>query len=246
MKAELGFTKLTEIPHSGKEFEVIWNPVKGNYKSQRDKIEKFGAKYQISSPQLASLLEDAKQGESQDFPDRIIEIMDNSYFRSSTESLWIPKTNEEISNWVIVYDNSNLKNSKFSIKKSELLKKLENADELRTKGHPVFISKDKSVRFTPLGFETGEMNNIRLSKNPYNIALHLEEGAEKIAEFSSKEDGMGSNLFAYKKGDFCYEKRTVSVLGGEWGWGRRLGVSGIDCGDEYFGFSLGVLFKEKK
>lgn len=236
MEVKKGHTILT-VPHEGKDLNVIWNPVRGNYESQRNQLKEEGMKYQISAPELASLLGDAYQNKEEEFPAKIIKIMSDSYFRNSTESLWLPRSKEELSNGVIVYDNSNLKNSKFSIKKSDLLKKLEGADELRIKGHPVFISKDKSVRYTPFGFKTGVMNSFELAKNPYNVALHLEEGAEKIAEISTNYK-KNPSLFAYNSVE--NEKRTTSALDGSWCFGWGLYVDGDYSGLEG-GHSLGVL-----
>jgi hypothetical protein len=37
MKVKKGHTILT-VPHEGKELNVIWNPVGGNYESQRNQL----------------------------------------------------------------------------------------------------------------------------------------------------------------------------------------------------------------
>lgn len=244
MKAEI---RLKEIPHDGREFEVIWNPVRGSYESQRNHLKKIGVDYQINSSQLASLLADAYSNKGKEFPHKIMKIIKYSYFRSSTESLWLPKSepNKDFRNGVVVYDNSNLKNPAFSIEKSQLFKKLEDAKELMFNGHPVFISKDKSVRYVPLNFRTGELNKSELARNPYNVALHLEEGAEKIAKVSSSYKVVPI-LLGYNKEDLNSEIRTVPALDDDLGVGWRFVISGRGSGKGEMGYSLGVIFPDEK
>ncbi|MEA3413940.1 MAG: hypothetical protein U9Q99_00225 [Nanoarchaeota archaeon] len=250
MEIEKGYVTIKkEVPILGipnQDFKVIWEPVKGNYASQRNQLRERGIQKMITSPQSAHFLGDAYENKNQEFSKKIIQIMDDFYFRSSTESLWLPKSNPlstDFKDGVIGYDNPDTSKPKFGIEESELFEKLSNAEEISIKGHPVFISKDKSVRFTPFGFKTGIMSSSKLAKNPYNIVLHGEEGAEKSAKISEHYNEK-PHLWAYESVN--NKQRTLSALNDFWCFDRRLYVNGSNSGDNDYDHSIGVLASQIK
>jgi len=247
MEIKKEYTKLI-VPHEGGELCVILEPVKGNYESCRNKLKDEGFSM-ITSPELASLLGDVYKTPKGEYESKIRNIINKAYARSSTENLWLPKAKEDISGGVIGYDNPDTTKKKASIKKSTLIDKLRNGKEISIKGHPVLISKDGSVRFTPFGYETGRMNALKLARNPYNIVLHGEEGAEKIAEVAStyrKNPWLGRKNPELRSLDtnISEEKIILSALG-DWGFGGRLVVDGYFWGDGGGGRAFGVCADKK-
>ena len=243
MELKKGRLMLT-FPHEKGKCKIDWTPVTGNGIIQRFKLKERGIKYPITAPELSSLVGEVYLHGGEEFPVKRMRILENFYFGNSTENLWFPKSesNKEFRNGVVVYDNPDLENPIFSIKKSELLKKLEDAKRINVGGHPVFISKDKSVRYTPFGFKTGEMNGSELAKNPYNVALHLERGAENVAQFfeNYKKDPY---LFAHKEGELGGEERTMSAMNVDGGFSRNLCADGLSSGFKR-GCSLGVISED--
>ncbi|MBI2671189.1 hypothetical protein HYX18_04415 [Candidatus Woesearchaeota archaeon] len=104
-------------------------------------------------------------------------------------------------------------------------------------------ASDPSVRFVPFGYETGSMSSMKLSKNPYVIALAGEEGAEKLAEVADKFE-QEPCLYSYKSVNQRLE--GVSALYSSRYLGRWLGVFGFNHGDVRGGLAFGVCSAREK
>lgn len=91
-----------------------------------------------------------------------------------TGNLYLPESDEEISNGVILEDDPMIACHSYGLQmnKQDLVRRLE--------------KNDPSVRFVPFGYETGTLTPKELEKNAYMIARYSEEGAQKIAEVASK------------------------------------------------------------
>ncbi|KHO48866.1 MAG: hypothetical protein QJ16_C0002G0001, partial [archaeon GW2011_AR1] len=94
---------------------------------------------------------------------------------------------------------------------------------------------DSDVKFVPFGYKTETQTPNELEKNSYIIARYGEEGAEKIAEVSSKYN-VNPYLFSFKSVD--EERQRMSALGDYWN-GSRLSVDG-DWNGDVVGHSFGV------
>jgi hypothetical protein len=229
MEVKKGYTELI-VPHEGSKITFQHPAFRGTYANVANELDRAGLK-RPTSPEVASLVYDAWKNPTGEHESEIISILKNNWLWEITRNLYLPKSNKEINNGVILdLDSQNLKfeNGKLKMDKSDLIKRLNEGDS--------------NVKFVPFGFKTGQQNLLEFAKNPYIVARYGEEGAEKISEVASK----------YKKDPYVWsfnsvneEKVRMSALGGVWFDGRRLGVVGDSWGDSDYGRAFGVRAKRE-
>ncbi|MBS3077987.1 hypothetical protein J4412_00590, partial [Candidatus Pacearchaeota archaeon] len=95
---------------------------------------------------------------------------------------------------------------------------------------------DSDVKFVPFGYKTETQTPNELEKNSYIIARYGKEGAEKMAEVSSKYK-VNPYLFSFKSVD--EERQRMSALISNW-YGGRLDVDGDVWDGGGGGHSFGV------
>src|SRR3989338_5361155 len=149
MKIKEGKTYLS-VPHEGGQLTFQHPSFKGTDGNVAEKIDKAGLK-RPSSPETASLVYDAFQNKDGKYESEIISILRSNWFWEFTGNLYLPKSNEEISNGVILdLDSQNLKfeNGKLVMNKDSLIKRLKENDAL--------------VKFVSFGFKTKEQSSLEL------------------------------------------------------------------------------------
>jgi hypothetical protein len=161
---------LEKIPHEGKEIRVLYPPFRGNYGEVSEAIGKAGLT-KLSSGEIASLVEDAWKNSRGEYEVRILDTMMGGWLWEYTGNLYLPKSNEEVNNGVIIEYNPKIIEGKLSIDKNSLVERLKGNDPL--------------VKFVPFGYKVGGMNFRELLCNPYIIERYGKEGAEKIVRVSS-------------------------------------------------------------
>lgn len=170
------------VPHEGKTFEIEPSLFKRNlrdrgsgYSEISERIDEAGLKRPNSS-ETASLVYHAFQNPEGEYEKEIIDTLNKNWFWEYTGNLFLPKSNKEINNGVILDLNpKTLTYTSFAMDKKSLIKRLQ--------------ENDKTVKFIPFGFKIGEQSSLELAKNSYIIARYGEEGAEKIAKISEKYKG---------------------------------------------------------
>lgn len=230
MEAIIGKSYLTEIPHEGRNLSFQYPAFKGNYANVAEQIDKENLK-RPSSAETASLIYEAWKVPKGEKESEIISILKNNWFWEFTGNLYLPKSNEEINNGVILdLDSQNLKfeNAKLIMNKNELIKRLN--------------SNDKSVKFVPFGFKTEDQNLFEFQKNPYIKARYGEEGAEKIAEVASK---YSKNPYIWSFNSVNEEKTRMSALDYGWSFDDRLDVGGDVWDGGGDGLVFGVMPQKK-
>ena len=150
------------VPHEGGELSFQHPAFNGTYVDVAKQIDKAGLKRPNSS-ETASLVYDAWQNPKEKYSSEIISILKNNWFWEFTGNLYLPKSNEEINNGVILEHNPKIKNGKLVMDKNSLIKRLKENDAL--------------VKFVPFGYKIETQSSLELSKNPYIIARYGEEGA---------------------------------------------------------------------
>ena len=227
MEAKIGKSYLTKIPHEGREISFQHPSFRGTYGDVAEQIDKENLKRPTSS-ETASLVYDAFQNPDGKYESEIIQILKSRWFWEFTGNLYIPKSNEEINNGVIIVSNPEISEGKLNLDKSNLVKRLQEGDA--------------SLKFVPFRFKIGEQTTSDLEKNPYIIARYGKEGAQKIAKVASR----------YKKNSYLWsfnsveeEKTRMSALDSIWGLGGGLSVNGNDWDDGIGGRAFGVCTPEK-
>jgi len=220
MNKKVGKSSLNEVPHGEGTLTFQYPSFKGTYGKVAELIDSEGLK-RPTSPELASLVYDAWKNPKGEGESEILKILKNNWFWEFTGNFYLPKSNEEVNNGVIIVYNPDIKNGVLSMDKSSLIKRLN--------------ENDSDVKFVPFGYKTETQTPNELEKNSYIIARYGEEGAEKIAEVSSKYK-VNPYLFSFKSVD--EERQRMSALDYDWG-GYRLDVGGI-WDDDYDGHSFGV------
>lgn len=213
---------LTGIPHEGGEITFRHPKFKGIYSTIAEDIDKEGLK-RPNSTEIASLVYDAFQNKEGQYESEIIDILNDRYFWEFTGNLYLPKSNDEVNNGIILENNPKIVNEKLNMDKNSLIKKIQD--------------NDLNVKFVPFGFKIGEQTSKQLGKNPYLIARYGEEGAEKIAEIASeyRSDPRLFSLDSVKK-----KKVRMSALGRPWGLVDRLVISDYNWSDLNGGHSFGI------
>jgi len=219
MKAKIGKTYLTEIPHKGGELTFQYPAFRGYFGEVAEALEKEGLKKPTSS-ETASLVYDAFQNKEGKYELEIISILNNTWFWEFTGNLYLPKSNEEVNNGVLLNLKPRIENGKLIMNKNDLIKRLR--------------GKDPDIKFVPFGYKTGEQTVPELMKNPYIVARYDGEGAQKIAEIAS-EYKKAPKLWSFDSVD--KEEVRMSALFGCWGFGDRL-----DLGGDWYGGNLGHAF----
>ena len=234
MIIEKGYTKL-KVPHEGGEISFQYSPFKGTYASVAEQIDKAGLK-RPTSAETASLVYDSWKNPKEKYQSEIIEILKDNWFWEFTGNLYLPKSNEEINNGVILdLDSQNLKfeNGKLVMNKHSLIQRLKDNDSL--------------VKFVPFGYKIGEQTPKELEKNEYIIKRYGKEGAEKIAEVASKYK---NNPYLWSFDSSVNEEETMmsalrSALDIGWDFRDGLDVVGNNWNDNGSGHAFGVCSKEK-
>ena len=226
MKVQVGKTYLT-VPHESRELTFQHPSFSGTYGNVANQVDKEGLKRPISS-ETSSLVYDAFQNPEGEYESQVISILRNNWFLEFTGNLYLPKSNEEVSNGVIIEDDPTIANRRLNMDKQTLIKRLQ--------------ADDKSVRFVPFGYKIGAQTPKELGKNPYIIARYGKEGAEKIAKIASQFKKI-PHVRSFNSTD--EEKARMSVLLRHWGFGDRLYVGGDDWDGGNLGLSFGVYAPEK-
>ena len=211
MKTIIEKLYLRKIPHERGKLSFQHPAFKGTYGNVAKAIDKVGLK-RPNSFETASLVYNAFQNKDGNYESKIIKILRNNWFGEFTGNLYLPKSNEEISNGVILdLDSQNLKfeNGKLVMNKDSLIKRLK--------------EKDPPVKFVSFGFKTKEQSSLELSENPYIVARYGEEGADKIAKVADKYSNK-PYLWSFKSVD--EEKVRMSALCRLWSFDDRLLVGG--------------------
>jgi len=221
MNKKIGKSYLNEVPHGEGTLTFQYPAFKGTYGKVAELIDSEGLK-RPTSPEVASLVYDAWKNPKGEGESEILKILKNDWFWEFTGNFYLPKSNEEINNGVIIVYNPDLKNGVLSMDKSSLIKRLN--------------ENDSDVKFVPFGYKTGTQTPNKLEKNSYIIARYGEEGAEKIAKVSS-EYKFNSYLFSFKSVD--EERQRISALVGNW-YGNWLDVDGNFWDGTDGGHSFGV------
>ena len=222
MKTIIGKSYLTEIPHEGRELSFQYPSFKGTYGNVANEIDKAGLK-RPNSAETASLVYDAWKNQKGEKESEIISILKNNWLWEYTGNLYLPKSNEEISNGVILEINPKIINGKLAMDKNSLVQRLKENDPL--------------VKFVPFGFKTGTQNLIEFQKNKYIIERYGKEGAEKIAEVASKyKNNPYVNIF----NSVNKEETRMSSLSDSWDFYYRLDVYGNYWDDINDGRAFGV------
>ncbi len=165
LEVEIGVTKL-KADHKGGKLKFIY-PIKGpnTYFNIRERILESNSRTPTLS-ENASLVYSAWQNPKEKYSKEIRDILRNNWLWCFNGILYEPKEG------AYIQDNPEIKDNQVIINKSDLVKKLE--------------SNDSSVRFVPFGYKTGEQTSEQLANNKLVQALATPEGAEKLAEVSSK------------------------------------------------------------
>jgi hypothetical protein len=186
MEVETGPIFLKKIPHEGKEITFLYPAYRGSYGEVAEKIDKtilkipsFGETISLKRPssgEIASLIDDAWKNSRGEYEHKILDIMMVGWLWEYTGNLYLPKSNEEASNGVIIEHNPTIVNGKLSMDKNSLVQRLKEDDPL--------------VKFVPFGYKIGVLSFRDLLSNPYILARYGNEGAEKIARISLKYKGI--------------------------------------------------------
>ncbi len=162
-------------------------------------------------------------------------IVKNDWLWAFTGHRWIPKA-------VYLQDRPSVKEGRVAMNESELDRILE-AGSFEEGG--ATFSKDRSVRFVPLGFKTGEHAKGTLSKNPYCVAYAGGlEGAEQLDEIASHySENPHVSAFDNVNEPFT----TISALYSDYDGGLHLGGGDVGYGGGHaFGVSKSGEARAKK
>ncbi len=224
MKSKIGKPYLTEIPHEEGTRSFQYPAFRGGYGKVAEQIDKDGLQ-RPTSPETASLVYDAFQNPKGEYESKIIKILKDRWLWEFTGNLYLPKSNEEINNGVILETNPKITNGRLNMNRKSLIERLQDNDSL--------------VKFVPFGYKIGEQTNSELRKNPYMIARYGEEGAEKIAEVAGKyKKNPFLGNFEFVDESFDRDGKTkMSILNDHLGLSKLL-IDG--WGDIDDGYAFGV------
>jgi len=167
MKIISGRQNLIVILHEGKEIFFQCPAFRGAFGEVAKQINKAELNRPNSS-ETASLIYETWKSE-------ISSKIAFDWLWEFTGNFYLPKSNEEINNGVILdLDSQNLKfeKGKLVMDKNSLIKRLKENDAL--------------VKFVPFKYKIGEQSWRELEKNKYILARYGEEGTQKISEVASK------------------------------------------------------------
>ena len=239
METQEGKTYLT-VPHERGELSFQYPAFKGTYTSVAEQIDKAGLK-RPTSAETASLVYEAWKNPKEESSLKIISILKNHWLWEFTGNLYLPKSDEEISNGVILETNPKIENGpngissgvKLIMDKNSLIQRLKDNDSL--------------VKFVPFGYKIGKQAQKELEKNEYIIKRYGKEGAEKIAEVASRYK---NNPYLWSFDSSVNEEETMmsalrSALDIGWDFRDGLDVVGNNWNDNGSGHAFGVCSKEK-
>ncbi|MEK6844694.1 MAG: hypothetical protein AABX44_00385 [Nanoarchaeota archaeon] len=230
MEVKIGKSYLTKISHEGRELTFQYPAFKGTYANVAEQIDKAKLKRPNSS-ETASLVYDAWKTPNEKYSQEIIKILRDNWFWEYTGNLYLPKSNEEINNGVILdLDSQNLKfeNGKLIMDKPSLIERLKNNDSL--------------VKFVPFGYKIEFQNLFEFQKNLYIVERYGKEGAEKIAEIASKYK---CNPCLWSFNSVNREEARMSALDDYWLFGDGLNVNGGSWNDVDNGRAFRVCKEEE-
>ena len=167
--------------------------ISGTYEGVAKQIAKENLELP-TSPQIASLIYEMAKNPKKEFSE-LIKTLENRWIWEYTGNLYLPKSNNEINNGIILESLPKIKKEEIKMNRKSLIKRLQEEDPL--------------VKFVPFGFKTGNQTWQELEKNEYLVARYGEEGAEKIASLVAQLP-MKSFLWSvdlYKK----IEKETARI-----------------------------------
>lgn len=138
-----------------------------------------------------------------------IDLELNDILFEFTGNLYLPKSNEEINNGVILEHNPKILNGKLHMDKNSLVKRLR--------------ENDSNVKFVPFGYKTGEMHYNQIRKHPYIIARYGEKEINyfidsdevdinyivNIPNYVEREKSVLSSLIIGEIGDFLQFPLTI-------------------------------------
>ncbi len=215
------------VDHEGKEL-VFVHPSEGpdNYQNVGKKLLKRGLNIPTGD-QTASLLYGAYNSQEPEFKE-IQEIIKEKWLWVINRNLWTPEG-------VYVVHDPEARGISQPLSQRDLEEKL-NKDYKKS---PIFYSSDGSIRFAPKGsYQLGEHTKDSLASDGFIIASFGEEGAEKLAEVSTK---FKQNPYIWgvnvKEGQDPVQR--VSALGSDWGLDIGLGIGGVRD-DGVSGWAFGV------
>ena len=208
MEVEIGKTFVKEIMNEGKGLVFVYPPYKGTYANVAQQIESEGL-VKPSSSDTASLIHEVWKNPQGEYESKILSEFKRYWFwELNAGNLYLPKSNEEINDGVIIEYNPYIANGKLCMNKDSLIKRL--------------CEDDPWVKFIPFGFKVFEQSSKELEKNAYVVARYGEEAATKIAEVASHYKNF-PNLYMPNSTDV--ERVTMSALD-DYLCGNRLVVIG--------------------
>jgi hypothetical protein len=235
------------VPHEGRRLALYSSPFSGYTCEVVKNIDKAGFK-KPSSSETIPIIYESYQNPSGKYESKVIKILSHHWFIEFTGNYYLPnKGRDEFKNGVLIQDNPLFVGERLVMNKKELINKLYNAEELKVNNYPIFISQDRSVRFIPFGFRTGEHKSIRnLVENPYIVARYLGrkgnelENSEKLGFVASKiNPAPFIHVFPVNR-----EEVGLSSLAIGFGVGGLV-VFGDGMDDGQFGCSFAVLKRKK-
>src|SRR3989338_3258595 len=142
MEIEENYIKM-KVSHKGGELTFQYPAFKGTYGNVAEQIDKDGLK-RPNSPKTASLVYGAWKNSEGEKESEIIKILINNWLWEFTGNLYLPKSNEEINNGVILEYNPKITNGKLIMDKNSLVQRLK--------------KNDSSVNFVPFGYKIDSQN----------------------------------------------------------------------------------------
>lgn len=200
-----------------------------NFNGLRNAYYGLGGFRMSTMPELVQLVYVSFENEEYEKAQNVIKTLKNEWYKWVAGNTGILYTQEGI----YVQDNPKIKKGKVLMKQKKLEKKLGKHEERR-----VVFSDDKTIRFTPYNYKTGDQSSLELSKNTGIIALvGGEEKAEKIAKVSEhyKIESLFSALCGSYKANF--PQARVAILHSD--LHDRLDVNAlISDGDDLYSLSV--------
>lgn len=155
-----------DIHHENDVLTFLYPDGPGTFTQVAHKIDSFYNHQKPTFSQNCSLVHSAWQNKDNPHAQKIITLLRDDWLWSFNGIAYVPNQG------VFIEDNPRYIYDRVLMFPSNLIKRLE--------------AGDKTVRFVPFGFKTGEQSARELSKNAFIIALAGEEGAEKLAQVCGK------------------------------------------------------------
>jgi hypothetical protein len=160
------------VNHEGREINFIDFSYKGNYEEVIEMIKEENLNFPNSQVMSSLIFEIFNYRKPKLYEIDILEpLINNNKLWEYTGNLFLPKTNTEISNGVILDNSPRFIEGKLVMDKTSLINRIKEGDSM--------------VKFVPFEYKSGRQYAKELEKNPYIQARYGEEGAEKIARATS-------------------------------------------------------------